>query len=233
MKFFHKSAEAARLLAEDRMTRREICDRVGISPRTLYNWQQEEDFNRRVNSLVNERMRRAFTTGLARKEKRLEDLNALYEDVHTVKAKRAADQTLARIPGGETGLITLTYKAVGRGHGFRLIPVYELDRGMIDSILDIQARVADELGQRVQRHELMGPDAQPLNFSPPTAIDNNIFALLDLDRLSNDQLRQLSAIFESYLSGDSVVQPVIEAGRAGSPEDSDAVGQDQERTGQA
>lgn len=231
MKILRKSADAARLLAEDRLEEREICARVGIHTSTLWHWKQDADFNRLVDQLVRARMKHAFEMGLSRRERRIEDLKTLHDKLFTVIQKRSEDANTRRLPGGETGLVALSVKGVGSGENFTVVPVAEVDTGTINAILDVQERIADELGQKIKRMEMTGPDGAPLNFGTIIQQQNN-FISLDLDRLTNDQLRQLRSIYQSYLSGESGVNRLIESGRPEEKTDSSGTGPDTERPSQ-
>jgi hypothetical protein len=57
------------------------------------------------------------------------------------------------VPGGKTGLVVKTVKAVGKGEDFRLVEQYQLDVGLLKAILEHERRAAEEAGD-------IGPQAE-------------------------------------------------------------------------
>lgn len=142
--------QAAILLSEGRYELGEICEKVEVSRVTLYRWRKDPGFSARVDALSREFAEAALKRGLARKEYRVNTLANAHSKLLTVMEERAADPSLAEIPGGQTGLIVR--KAVvsaGALVGYE----FEVDTGTLREMRAIQEQVAKELGQLVEKRE--------------------------------------------------------------------------------
>jgi hypothetical protein len=146
---------AAQLVADDRLTDREIAKRCGIAPATLERWKLQPTFKARVQAIVEAYARRALKHGIARKERRVGVLNDLHNRMLQVIEERAASPDMAAIPGGATGVLCKTLKGIGKGKKFRVVEEYKVDTGTIAEIRDVQKQAAEELGQGVTRTETL------------------------------------------------------------------------------
>lgn len=138
--------QAAQLLAEDRLTDQQIAEKLSIGRATLSEWKRVPEFAQRVNEVVAIHANRALNFGLARKERRLRVLNELHDGILQVIDERGADQELAAIPGGKTGLVVKNLKGIGKGEDFQIVETYEIDTGAIKELRAIQEQVVKELG---------------------------------------------------------------------------------------
>lgn len=145
-----RQERAAALAAEDRYTDEQIAAKVGVSRRALARWKRQEPFAQRVQAIVDQLATVARRRGIARREHRLAVLQETHIKLLRVIEERAADPTLADIPGGKTGLI-VRKPVVSAGDlvGYE----YAVDTGTIRELRAVQEQAAKELGQMVERHE--------------------------------------------------------------------------------
>jgi hypothetical protein len=141
---------AAILLATDDMGEMQIAETVGVHISTLWRWRQHPEFAARVGDHVGQLQASMLRYRIAKKRERIKDLNALYEKQLAVVAERAADPTMADVPGGSTGLMVRQLKVVGTV----TVEEYAVDTALLKEIRGTQEQAAKELGQWVERGEL-------------------------------------------------------------------------------
>jgi len=145
-----RQEKAAVLVAEDYRSDEQIAAKVGVSKRTLAFWKRQPQFVERVDGIVRELAAMARRRGIARRERRLAVLQETHNRLLQVIEERAADPTLAEIPGGTTGLIVrkpVTSMGVVAGYE------YTVDTGTIRELRAVQEQAAKELGHLAERHE--------------------------------------------------------------------------------
>jgi len=172
----HKRDEAAQLLAEDRLTDREIAAKVGITERQLNRWKNLPDFAARIDEIRAETAARLKAQGIRLKETRLTKLNNLIERLDVVIDARAAD--LAGITGGESGLLVRTVKMIGSGHDAERIEEYAVDTRLLKEYREIMRHAAVEKGEWTEKFEHSGGDGQPL-FAEIADVLNKIYGGAD------------------------------------------------------
>jgi hypothetical protein len=160
--------KAAVLVAEDRDTDAEIAEKVGCSPRQLYEWKRTAEFLERVQINVQDFVIRVRARGIARIEKRIEAKNERWQGLRRVIAERAADPDMQHVPGGTTGLIVHERKSIGFGKDSEIVDQYVVDTGLLRALNDLEKEAAQELGQWAEKHEHSGPDGGPI---PIMALD--------------------------------------------------------------
>jgi hypothetical protein len=144
---------AAQLVADDRLTDREIAEQCGIDKATLERWKLQPTFSARVQAIIGAYAKRALKHGIARRERRVGVLNDLHNKMLQVIDERAKSKDMAAVPGGKTGIVTKTLKGIGKGEDFQAIEEYRVDTGTIAEIRDVQKQAAEELGQWIRRTE--------------------------------------------------------------------------------
>ena len=144
---------AAQLVADDRLTDREIAEQCGIDKATLERWKLQPTFRARVQAIVEAYAKRALKNGIARRERRVGVLNDLHNKMLQVIDERAKSKGMAAVPGGKTGIVTKTMKGIGKGEDFQAIEEYRVDTSTIAEIRDVQKQAAEELGQWIRRTE--------------------------------------------------------------------------------
>lgn len=142
---------AAQLIAEGRLSVGEIAAKLDIPSRTLYEWRRNPDFSGRVDAIVEE-VRTALTRrAVAMAEQRVARLNRDWFRLQQVIDERAADPTMADVPGGTTGLVVRTVKKIGSGEDSEIVYEYRVDDGTLAELRQIEKQAAQELGQWTER----------------------------------------------------------------------------------
>ena len=122
-------------------------------------------------------------------ENRVHALNDRWRLLHQVVAERAADPSLAEVPGGSTGLIVRTVKVVkvidqrpfeeqeeGPMPRMQLVEEFSVDTGLLAEIRNHERQAAQELGQWTERKDITSAGAA--------------LTLLGLQELSDEELDQ-------------------------------------------
>jgi len=176
-----RRAQAALLLAQKRQTDEEIALEVGLKDRTqLWRWRQHPDFAARVAAHEAELLAALKAEGIANRQNRIDGYNDRYRRLEEVIADRAADPTMAAVPGGKTGLLAREVKFVvvyeaKRPEGAEpaaptaLFPakykepveVYTVDTGTLKELRAVAQQAAQDLGQWTEKRELSGGDGEP------------------------------------------------------------------------
>jgi hypothetical protein len=112
------------------------------------------DINRRIGEL-SAQVTEAFvekTTQLvdlqiATALRRVHALDARWHKLQQVIAERADDPSMAKVPGGTTGLLVREIRSIGSGPTAKLIPEYSIDTGLLQEMRAHEAQAAKELGQ--------------------------------------------------------------------------------------
>ena len=168
----HRQEKAARLLAEGNLIQSKIADEINVTRRTLSRWITDPSFAAFQTRLVEYRQRYAqqvLSSGLARREKRVQKLSNLHRRLEAVINERAADPTMANVPGGKTGVVVRTLKSlevhedvrdangqvVGKRLVKKVIPEYRTDTATTAELRHLQEQIAVECGDRFE--EQSGP----------------------------------------------------------------------------
>lgn len=157
VKFWHwtkKRTRAAQLVAEDRLTDDEIAAELGISRRSLACWKKHPDFAARVAEIVESMRQAILAEGIANKQNRIDALNERATLMRQVIAERAAD--MVGIPGGGTGLMVRTYKAIGTGEFARQVEEYAVDTPLLREMREHEKQAAIETGQWEEKSQVSG-----------------------------------------------------------------------------
>lgn len=144
---------AAILVAQDRLTNREIGKRIGVTARTIETWKNQPEFQEEITRHLNTWRERIMERGVASKERRLFRLNDRWRRCQTVIDERSRAEEMQKVAGGKTGLLCHTVKSIGSGADAQVVDEYEVDVGLLKEIREIEAQAAQELGQwdRVNR----------------------------------------------------------------------------------
>jgi hypothetical protein len=170
------------LVAQDELTNEQIAERVGVARYSLDRWKLAPEFRSRVASLVADMREAVRQRGIADKRNRLD----LYEDIkdrlRQVVAERAADPTMADVPGGRTGMLVRGYKSIGSGESAQRVEEYTVDGVLAKELRDYAKQAAIEVGDWAERRELTGKDGAAI------AVDLNLKALTDEELVRLEQL---------------------------------------------
>ncbi len=143
--------KAAVLLARDELTDREIAKQLGVNRCQFYVWKKHPEFKARVEQLSVQMGDVARRYELGKLARRLEVLTDIWHRILRVIEQRAADPSMANVPGGDTGLIMRERKGVGKGKDFQLIEEFVPDVGLLRELREYQKAAAQELGQWVEK----------------------------------------------------------------------------------
>lgn len=156
--------EALELLAEGRMSYREVAKKLGIHSATLYNWKRKDpEFRAKLDAMIEEANELARDRYFASKEKRVEGMNRLLvkiEDALVAQAmltpgldEGSKDEEAIRAMLA-TGLYNKQFKSVGSGPLAMAITEYTFSSATLDMYLKIQKQIAQETGQWTEKSEV-------------------------------------------------------------------------------
>lgn len=179
------SAEAAMLLAEDRLTDAAIAKRVGVGRTTLHTWKQHPAFSAKVTEHYNELIERARRRGIARFDRRMDAYEDRHKRMSALLRERAKDMK-GEIAGGGTGTMVRTPKRVNVHITTVVVDEdgeqvskessttreelyeYQFDAALMRELRELEKQVAQDTGQWSEKREVSGPDGGPI---PITTID--------------------------------------------------------------
>ena len=206
LKWTKRQVNAAQLCADDRLTNEEIAASVGISLAGLKKWRKHPDFQVRIAEIVEAERAAVLARGIAEKQNRVNELVDLYGRLKRTIEGRAADPSLAEIPGGREGMIvarpvmTKIYGEIDATGHFRslgeseLIYEYGVDTGTLKEMRDTMKQAAQELDQWTEKREVTGkgggpievrdvrPDLSKLSIEELTALEHLVAKASDPDR---------------------------------------------------
>jgi hypothetical protein len=160
-----KRHRAAILVAEDDLPDHAIAKEVGIGKRTLEDWKAHPDFMAQVGGHIGQLQASALKFSIAKRHKRVGDLDKLYRKAMDVVELRAAQycgeadtpaEAARRIfrngtvPEAVTGLLVKKESISGNGI---ISTEWAVDTGLLKEIRALQEQAAKELGQWVERSE--------------------------------------------------------------------------------
>ena len=90
---------------------------------------------------------RALDPAITRKAERLAAKNERWLGLRSVIAERGADESMAAVPGGQTGLMVRQYKMLGGGEYAQVVEEYKVDTGLLEAANELERSAAAELGQ--------------------------------------------------------------------------------------
>jgi DNA-binding XRE family transcriptional regulator len=173
------SAEAAVLLAEDRLTDATIAKRVGVSRTTLHTWKQHPEFSAKITEHYNELIERARRRGIARLDRRMDAYEDRHKRMSALLRERAKDMK-GEVAGGGTGTMVRTPKRVEilittvvvDEDGEQVskestttreeLYEYQFDAALLRELRELEKQVAQDTGQWSEKREVSGPDGGPV-----------------------------------------------------------------------
>jgi hypothetical protein len=112
--------------------------------------EERPEFAARIEELTQIYADRALKQGLAQRDKRVAVLVQMHEKLLQIVEERAADATLAAIPGGKTGLVVRAVKVIGK----QVIETFVTDARLVKELRATSEQIARELGQGQERIEV-------------------------------------------------------------------------------
>ncbi len=146
--------QAAVLLAENERSDQEIAACLGIGRTTLSRWKTDSEFAAQVGDHIGEIKARMLRRAIAKKERRIDVLNALHEKCLTVIAERAGKNP--GVAGDQTGLMVRQMKQIGSGRDAQVIEEFAVDASLIARIQSLHEQAAKELGQWQDKLQVEG-----------------------------------------------------------------------------
>jgi len=143
-----RKSKAAELIAAGKLTHEQIGKEVAVTRRTLSTWKAEAEFQALVAEFKNIWRERARTLGIADPDMRLRAANDEHKRLRAVITQRA--KLMKKIPGGgNTGLLTVTYKmkSLGEGLGTEAVPEFRVDVGLLERLRELRDEVAIAKGE--------------------------------------------------------------------------------------
>ena len=185
--FWTKKRElAARLLAEDELSNKQIAEACGVTVRSIQFWQQHPEFRAKQIEHVKEFREKVLNRRYSLREKRIELREELIDSLLTIKNERAAQPAMANVPGGKSGLIQVTLKSMGVGDKNQIYMEHTADTGLAAEIRAGLREIAQEVGELVEKHEVVGSVTHKHQ--------------LDVSRLSDEELVTLFNVAQKMIT---------------------------------
>lgn len=124
-----------------------IATTLGVGARTLQRWHAAAEFQAEIDRIKREIAEAVKTEGIANRQNRVNAHNDLNRRFWQIVDERAADPTMATVPGGTTGLIVRQLRQVGTGRDAQVVEEYAVDTGLERAIRANMQQTAQELGQ--------------------------------------------------------------------------------------
>ena len=148
--------QAALLIAENQLTLKAIAKRVGVTDRTLRNWKADNrEFQEQITVYAEEWRQEVRGKGIADPDIRLKHYNDRHKRLANVIYERAKDPQMQAVPGGKTGMLTVTYKMLTRMDDtgdkpvrvMEPVPEYAVDTATLAEMRALEQQAAIDLGQ--------------------------------------------------------------------------------------
>jgi Terminase small subunit len=116
--------------------------------------------------------------------KRFEMYTEIHDRLWRIVKERAADPAMEKVPGGQSGFIVRTLKALGTGSNMKVVPEYTTDTALAKEIRAVAKQAAIELGQWKSDHDQPKPDKIQFCWVDPGSItDEETPAVEEQERL--------------------------------------------------
>jgi Terminase small subunit len=112
-----------------------------------------------------------FEFDLVSKRKRIEMYADMHERLWRIVKERAADPAMAKVPGGQSGFMLRTLRALGSGAHMKIIPEYVPDTALATKILAVAQQAAEELGQWKNDQQRLTADKVQYCWVDPEVVD--------------------------------------------------------------
>src|ERR1044071_5658926 len=103
--------EAALLVAEGRLSAKQIGEKFGVSARSIERWRSRPEFAAEVERHKTVWREQVLQQGLADRAYRVSLAQVEYDKLARIMEERGAHPDLQGVPGGKTGLIVRTQKS--------------------------------------------------------------------------------------------------------------------------
>ena len=145
-----KRQKAAILLAEDDLTDEQIAAAVKVHRATLDRWKHDPEFAALVGDHRGNIIAEALRLPIAKKHKRVAELNDLNERYHRIIADRAERHThdMTAPAEAQTGMLVAQPKISANG---TIVTEWAFDKSLDSAIKETHKQAATELGQWQER----------------------------------------------------------------------------------
>jgi len=152
--------KAVVLLAEDELTDEEIAASIGVHRRTMATWKRHPSFCAAVDEMAVELGSLAQRKAIGHRARRIQALEDRWRRMQKVIEQRATDPDMAKVPGGDTGLMVKQIKSIKLGKTSKVVEEYEVDTALLKELREHEKQAAQELGQWTEKSEVAGPDGK-------------------------------------------------------------------------
>ena len=156
--------KAAELVADDALTDDQVAATVGVTRKTLHNWSQIPAFVARVEARRQAQREAIEAKGIADKQNRVGYLNERHVALRQIVKERGEHESMIGVPGGKTGYVVRTLKAIGVGANQRTVEEYAIDTGLLKEFRAHEQQAAQELGEWVEKVAPTKGDGSDLTF---------------------------------------------------------------------
>ena len=183
------TALAAQLLAADELSDEQIAARCNRTRRWLAALKKQPEFQAQVAAIVADTAAALKAEGIANKANRVRTLNEDFERLERVIEERAADPSMAGVPGASQGVIVRTYKTTKD----EAYPEYSVDTGLLAERRALRKHIAQEVGEWSEKGASVYVDNRHVNTG----------AEVTVNEAPQDELRAfLQAVVEAGLLND-------------------------------
>lgn len=85
--------------------------------------------------------------GITNRQNRVNAYNDRWERMKLVIDERAADESMARVPGGKSGLLVRQWKKIGFGEDTEMVEEFAVDVGLLKELRELEKQGAVEAGE--------------------------------------------------------------------------------------
>lgn len=186
-----RKERAAFLLADGKLTKRDVAREMGVSEVTLHKWINDPVMIERVAVIGEEIRRRILEEGIADRVERVRRLGDVARRLEQVVEERGAEGRpggpYRHVAGYSTGTMVRTVKFSPEGDEVELFAV---DTGMLKEYRATLQQVAQEVGQWTEKREVSGSVEITEGASTPASL---IVARIDELAAKRDERRMIDA----------------------------------------
>jgi hypothetical protein len=177
--------EAARLIAEGRLTFTEVAQACEISIACLTKWRAQSEFQARVAADEKHIDQQLLSTGIANPLRRLRRMNARWDACDRLMQQRAQDPTMKAVPGSDTGLLHRVIKVIdGQAKAD-----YEFDKSLMSEVRALEAAAHKESSYTHPQEEISPEDG---DVDPSQLSDEELEQARRLSRVANRKERKVA-----------------------------------------
>lgn len=190
---------AAYLVARGGTSDQKIAQVCSVTPATIQQWKHRPEFQRWIKEYLDDWHKEFLAEGLKTKEARVKLLEDRHRRLTEIILARSQDPDLQQVPGGNTGLLSRTAKAIGTGPNQRIVFEYPVDIGLLRELRAHEQQAAQEQDQWAERKEISGPGGAPIQQQLMARVQ------VDLRSLSDEELSVIEKVLARTLPDDESI----------------------------